>query len=204
MIDPISWEFSYPYIGAALLAGYLLGSIPFGVLLTRASGIGDIRTIGSGNIGATNVLRTGKKGLAAGTLVLDTSKGALAAFLGSQFGPDMAVVCSFGALIGHLFPVWLRFRGGKGVATALGLVMFLSWPIAVCSLVTWIIIAAVTRYSSLSALMASALCPVLAWYFSTPQITEFYLIMTLLIWFRHWGNIRRLLSGNESKIGTRK
>ncbi len=201
MIDPISWEFSYPYILAALGGGYLLGSIPFGYLLTRYAGLGDIRTVGSGNIGATNVLRTGKKQLAAATLILDAGKGAAAVLIGAQYGPDIQIVAALGALIGHFFPVWLRFQGGKGVATSFGLLLSLTWPIALCSLVTWIAIAAITRYSSLAALIACAIAPPLAWYFATPQIAEFYVVMAVLIWSRHFSNIRRLIAGTESRIG---
>ena len=126
MIDPISWEFAWPYLLAALAGGYFLGAIPFGLILTRLAGLGDVRNIGSGNIGATNVLRTGRKGLAAFTLALDTGKGAAAVLIGAYYGPDMMIVAALGALIGHLFPVWLKFRGGKGVATAAGLMLALA------------------------------------------------------------------------------
>ncbi|MBB42904.1 MAG: acyl-phosphate glycerol 3-phosphate acyltransferase [Rhodospirillaceae bacterium] len=200
MISPISWEFSYPYILTALGCGYLLGSIPFGYLITRYAGLGDIRSVGSGNIGATNVLRTGKKHLAAATLIMDTGKGVLTVLIGSQFGPDIQIIAAFGALCGHFFPIWLRFKGGKGVATSLGLMLALTWPIALCSLATWVAVIFLTRYSSLAALIASALAPILAWYFSTAQIAEFYTIMVCLIWVRHFSNIKRLLSGTETKI----
>ena len=204
MIDPISWEFSYPFILAALLGGYFLGSIPFGLILTRVRGLGDIRHIGSGNIGATNVLRTGNTGLAAATLLLDAAKGAIAVLVAANFGPDIEIVAGFGALIGHFFPIWLRFKGGKGVATSLGLLFALTWPIAFCALAVWIIIAVATRYSSLAALISSLSCPILAWFISTPQITEFYFIMAFLIWVKHLANIKRLLKGNESRIGANK
>ena len=204
MIDPISWEFSYPFILSALFWGYFLGSIPFGLLLTRLGGHRDIRQIGSGNIGATNVLRTGNKCLAAATLLLDAGKGAIAVLVAAKFGPDIEIVAALGALIGHVFPVWLRFKGGKGVATSLGLLFALTWPIAFCALAVWIIVAAATRYSSLGALTSSLSCPILAWFISTPQITEFYSVMALLIWFKHLSNIKRLLKGEETKIGVKK
>lgn len=201
MIDPISWEFAWPYLLSAFAGGYLLGAIPFGLLLTSLAGLGDVRKIGSGNIGATNVLRTGRRGLAALTLLLDTAKGAAAALLGGLYGPDIAIVAGFGALIGHLFPVWLRFRGGKGVATALGVMLGLSWATALACLAVWVIVAAATRYSSLAALVATLVVPAIAWWFATPQIMEFGAIMAAVIWLRHLPNIRRLLNGTETRIG---
>jgi len=201
VIHPISWEFAWPYLLAAVAGGYVLGSVPFGLLLTRLAGLGDVRRIGSGNIGATNVLRTGNKGLAALTLLLDTAKGTAAVLLGALYGPDTAIVAGFGALIGHLFPVWLRFRGGKGVATALGIMLGLSWPTALICLAVWIAAAAATRYSSLAALIATLLVPAVAGWFATPQIMEFGAVVAAVVWLRHMGNIRRLLNGTETRIG---
>lgn len=202
MIDPISWGFSWPYLAGALLGGYLLGSIPFGLILTRLAGLGDIRAIGSGNIGATNVLRTGNKGLAALTLVLDAAKGAAAVLVGLHYyGPDISIVAGAGAMLGHLFPVWLKFRGGKGVATALGILVALSWQAGLGALAVWIAVAAVFRYSSLAALVATAATPPLLYWLAEPQKAEFSILIVVLVWVRHWTNIRRLLTGAETKIG---
>ncbi len=201
MIDPISWEMAWPYVFAAFAGSYLLGSIPFGLLLTRLAGLGDVRKIGSGNIGATNVLRTGRKGLAALTLLLDAGKGAAAVLIGAHYGPDTMIAAGYGAMIGHLFPVWLRFRGGKGVATALGVMLAVSWPTALICLVVWIAVAAITRYSSLAALVATFIVPFVAWWLATPQIAEFGAVVAIIIWLRHLSNIRRLLSGGETRIG---
>ena len=202
MIHPISWEFSWPYLLTALAGGYLLGAIPFGLILTKLAGLGDLRNIGSGNIGATNVLRTGRKGLAAFTLALDTGKGAAAVLIGAYYGPDMMIVAALGALIGHLFPVWLKFHGGKGVATAAGLMLALAWPAALISIAIWLFFAMTFRYSSLAALIATLCIPPLSYWLSTPQIAEFSILITLLIWYRHIPNIRRLLNGTETRIGT--
>ena len=204
MIHPISWEFAWPYFLAAFAGGYLLGSIPFGLLVTKFAGLGDVRKIGSGNIGATNVLRTGRKGLAALTLLLDAGKGAAAVLVGALYGPDIAIAAALGALIGHLFPVWLRFQGGKGVATALGIMLGLSWPTALICLAVWILVVAVTRFSSLAALIATVVVPGVAWWLATPQIMEFGAVMAIVIWLRHIANIRRLLNGTETRIGARQ
>ena len=201
MIYPISWEHAAPYLGAAFALAYLLGSVPFGLILTRLAGLGDIRQIGSGNIGATNVLRTGSKPLAALTLLLDGGKGAAAVLIAMRWGPDIAIVAALGALVGHLFPVWLRFRGGKGVATGLGILIGLSWPAGALACLTWLAVAGIARYSSLSALVAFALAPVWLWQLADPQKTEFSILMAALIWLRHAGNIRRLLTGTEPRIG---
>lgn len=201
MIYPISWAHAAPYLGAAFALAYLLGSIPFGLILTRLAGLGDIRTIGSGNIGATNVLRTGSKALAAATLALDGGKGAAAVLIAAWWGPDMAVVAALGALVGHLFPVWLGFRGGKGVATGLGILLGLSWPAGALACLTWLAVAGASRYSSLSALAAFGLAPVYLWQLADPQKMEFSILMAVLVWLRHAGNIRRLLARTEPRIG---
>jgi glycerol-3-phosphate acyltransferase PlsY len=213
MPSPISWAHSWPYLAAFLAFGYALGSIPFGLLLTRFAGLGDIRAIGSGNIGATNVLRTGRKGLAALTLLLDGAKGTVAVILASQFGgPDAALMAGHGAVLGHLFPAWLGFRGGKGVATGLGVLIGLDWRIGLGACVVWLAMAAIFRRSSLSSLTAFAAAPILALYLpllwapggeaiGDRQLALFAAIIAALIWFKHHENIRRLLSGNEPKIG---
>ncbi|HEY0834944.1 MAG TPA: glycerol-3-phosphate 1-O-acyltransferase PlsY [Azospirillum sp.] len=194
---------------AALLAcaalGYLLGSIPFGLVLTRMAGLGDIRTIGSGNIGATNVLRTGRKGLAAATLILDSGKGAIAALLALAFaGPDGAVLAGGGAMLGHTFPVWLGFRGGKGVATALGVLLAVAWPVGVIACLTWLVAAALFRISSLSALTALGLSPVVAYLLVDTRVAALALFIAVLVIIRHAANIRRLLKGEEPRINVRK
>lgn len=200
MPDPLG-DFSYTwpfYLGFAL--AYLLGSVPFGLVLTRIAGLGDIRSIGSGNIGATNVLRTGNKGLAAATLLLDGGKGAVAVLIAARYGPDMAVLAAAGALLGHCFPVWLRFRGGKGVATALGAWLALSWPVGLIACGGWLVVAALSRYSSVAALVAVAVAPLAAWHFQGPQFAELGAFMAVLVWIRHRQNIARLIRGQESRI----
>ncbi|MEE8334594.1 MAG: glycerol-3-phosphate 1-O-acyltransferase PlsY [Alphaproteobacteria bacterium] len=201
MIHPIDWGHAAPYLLAALAFGYLLGAIPFGVLVTRLAGLGDIRRIGSGNIGATNVLRAGSKGLAALTLVLDVSKGAAAVLLGGLYGPDLAIVTALGAMLGHLFPVWLGFRGGKGVATALGILLAFSWQVGLLAAGIWIALIAATRYSSVGALGTTAVTPFLCLWLASPQITEFITFICVLIWVRHAGNIRRLINRTETRLG---
>jgi glycerol-3-phosphate acyltransferase PlsY len=201
MIDPISWAYSWPYILAAFTGGYLLGALPFGLILTRLAGMGDIRAIGSGNIGATNVLRTGNKKIAAATLLLDGAKGAVAVLIAQIYGPDTAIVAAAGALLGHLFPVWLKFRGGKGVATALGILLALSPPVGALACATWLLAAVLFRYSSLSALIALAASPLYMWWLADPQRTEFTIAVAVLVWLRHRENIQRLLRGQETKIG---
>ena len=200
MPDPISWSFTGPYLAAALLIGYLAGSIPFALILTRRAGLGDIRTKGSGNIGATNVLRYGGRTLALWTLVLDAAKGAVPVLLAGEFGPDMAVVAGGGAFLGHLFPVWLRFRGGKGVATGLGVLLALSWPVGLLACATWLITALVFRFSSLAGLAAFAAAPVYAWFLADRQRFEFALFLAVLVFFRHYKNIGRLVQGNEGRL----
>jgi glycerol-3-phosphate acyltransferase PlsY len=186
----------------ALLFGYLLGSIPFGLLITRAAGGPDVRTIGSGNIGATNVLRTGRKGLAALTLVCDMLKGTVAVLAATQFaGFDAALAAGAGAFAGHLLPVWLKFKGGKGVATYIGVLLGLYWPAALVFGVIWLIAAALFRYSSLAALIASALTPLTLWVLHRPEAAVLFFLLTILIWIMHRANIGRLLDGSEGKIG---
>ncbi|MCC7048161.1 MAG: glycerol-3-phosphate 1-O-acyltransferase PlsY [Alphaproteobacteria bacterium] len=189
-----------PYYVGALLA-YLIGSIPFGLVLTRLAGLGDIRKLGSGNIGATNVLRTGNKGLAALTLFLDGFKGWAAVMIAKQFGPDMAVIAAAFAVVGHVFPAWLKFKGGKGVATALGVLIGLAWAVGLAACGTWLVVAAVFRYSSLAALVAVAAAPVYAIWLADPQRMELAIFVAALVWLRHHQNIRRLLKGEEPKIG---
>jgi glycerol-3-phosphate acyltransferase PlsY len=185
---------------ATILLAYLLGSIPFGLVLARLFGAGDIRKIGSGNIGATNVLRTGRKGLAAATLILDGGKGAVAVAIADRFGPDVAVIAAGAAVFGHLFPVWLRFKGGKGVATTLGVLLAIAWPVGVIACLTWLIVAFTLRYSSLAALVAIGVSPLVAWGLADPARAALALGMAVLVFARHHENIRRLVSGTESKI----
>ncbi|MFN4087920.1 MAG: glycerol-3-phosphate 1-O-acyltransferase PlsY [Alphaproteobacteria bacterium] len=187
-------------VGGFVLA-YLLGSIPFGLILAKLSGAGDIRKIGSGNIGATNVLRTGRKGLAAATLLLDGGKGAAAVLIGWRFGAETAGVAALGAVVGHIFPVWLKFRGGKGVATAIGVHLALAWPVGLLACATWLIVAAVFRYSSLAALVAIALSPVYALWLVGGRHAEVAGIIAILVVVCHRENIRRLVAGTESRIG---
>jgi len=189
---------------AFFLCGYLLGSIPFGLLLTRAAGGPDVRTIGSGNIGATNVLRTGRKGLAAATLICDALKGTLAVLVIARYASyEASLLAGFGAFIGHLFPVWLNFKGGKGVATYIGLLIGIYWPCAVIFCAIWLVVAVISRYSSLSALIASALTPLAFWLLAQPQAAAWFVLMTVLLWITHRINIRRLLNGSEGKIGAK-
>jgi glycerol-3-phosphate acyltransferase PlsY len=201
MLQPLDWPPALAY-AAAFVFGYLCGSIPFGLLLTRLAGGPDIRAIGSGNIGATNVLRTGRKGLAAATLIGDMLKGTVAVLLVSAFlGKNAAVAAAFGAFLGHLFPVWLNFRGGKGVATYIGVLLGLAWPAAIVFCAIWLAVAALTRYSSLAALIASAATPVFLWWQGDRLIAQAFLLLTVLLWIMHRANIARLLRGDESKIG---
>ena len=185
-----------------LAVGYLFGSIPFGLILTRFAGTADIRAIGSGNIGATNVLRTGRKGLAAATLLGDMLKGTAAVLLVDWLaGTDAALVAGLGAVLGHVFPVWLRFQGGKGVASYIGVLIAVSWPVALGFGIVWAAVAAVTRYSSLSALIASALTPLLLWFSAGGKPALLFAVLTALIFVMHRANIARLAAGTETKIG---
>jgi glycerol-3-phosphate acyltransferase PlsY len=187
-----------------LAFGYLLGSIPFGLLITRIAGMGDIRAIGSGNIGATNVLRTGNKGLAALTLLGDAGKGAVAVLAARALGPEAAAVAGFGAFVGHLFPVWLGFKGGKGVATYLGVLAAYAWPAGLAFAATWLAVAFLFRYSSLAALMASAATPIVLAAFGDWLGVGLFTVLTILVFIRHHANLSRLMRGEESKIGQRK
>jgi glycerol-3-phosphate acyltransferase PlsY len=195
---------TYAVIAAAL--GYLFGSVPFGLLLTRAAGLGDVRSIGSGNIGTTNVLRTGRKGLAAATLLLDAGKGVVAALVFDRWGVEYAIIAGIAAVIGHCFPVWLRFRGGKGVATGLGVLIGLAWPVGLAACAAWLAVAFALRYSSLAALVAFALAPVAALILAGAERTPIALaalLIAAIVFVRHRDNIRRLLRGEETKIGGR-
>jgi len=199
-------------LGLTALGGYLLGSIPFGVIITRAAGAGDVRSIGSGNIGATNVLRTGRKDLALATLLLDAGKGAAALLIARWlFDNEVAAVIAGGAaFLGHLFPVWLGFKGGKGVATFFGLIIAAAWPLGLMAGATWLIVAFALRYSSLAALIAAAATPLYALLplavlgLPAPAPVLFLSVFTaVLIWIRHHENIGRLLKGTESRIGSK-
>ncbi|MFN4274302.1 MAG: glycerol-3-phosphate 1-O-acyltransferase PlsY [Aliihoeflea sp.] len=187
----------------AILFGYLLGSIPFGVVMARLGGLGDLRKIGSGNIGATNVLRTGNKGLAALTLILDALKGTAAVVIAGFWGPDLALLAGLSAFLGHIYPVWLGFRGGKGVATYLGVLAPVAWPAALVFAVVWLIVAAVTRYSSLAALVATVAAPLTLFWMGYVDGAVLFGLMTLVIYFKHAQNIARLLKGTESRIGSK-
>jgi glycerol-3-phosphate acyltransferase PlsY len=190
-------------VAAALLLGYLLGSIPFGLILTRAFGAGDLRTIGSGNIGATNVLRTGRKGLAAATLILDALKGFAAVAIVEAVWPGNAVIAGGAAVLGHLYPVWLRFRGGKGVATLLGIALALHWPIGLVYAVVWLGLLAVLRISSVSGMTAAVSAPVAAALFDRFDDVPLLIACALLVLWKHRANIERLLDGSEPRVGSK-
>jgi acyl phosphate:glycerol-3-phosphate acyltransferase len=193
------------FLPVALVLGYLLGSIPFGLILTKLAGTEDLRTIGSGNIGATNVLRTGRKGLAAATLICDALKGTLAVIIAGYYGgPDPAMLAALGAFLGHLFPIWLNFKGGKGVAVYIGVLLGLIWPAAIVFCVIWISTAFTSRYSSLSALVASFVTPIFLWWFGHPALASLFAVLTLLLFYSHRENIRRLQAGTEGRIGDKK
>jgi acyl phosphate:glycerol-3-phosphate acyltransferase len=187
-----------------LILGYLLGSIPFGILVTRAAGAGDIRSIGSGNIGATNVLRTGRKSLAALTLLGDGGKGLVAVLLCTAlWGAEAGLAAALGAFLGHLFPVWLGFKGGKGVATYLGLLFAFSWPVALAFMVIWLGVAALFRFSSLAALVAAAASPFLLWAFASHDVALLFAVLSALVVVMHRANIGRLMAGTEPRIGAK-
>ncbi len=188
----------------ALLLGYLLGSIPFGVLLTRAAGAGDLRQIGSGNIGATNVLRTGRKGLAAATLLLDMAKGAVAVLLAAAFLPGTAALAATAAFLGHCYPVWLKFRGGKGVATLMGVVLALYWPSGLVYAAVWLGLLATVRISSVSGMTAAISAPVSAAFFGRIDLVLMLLALALIVLWKHRENIDRLLSGSEPRVGSKR
>ena len=190
------------WLPVGLLLGYLLGSIPFGLVLTRFAGTQDLRSIGSGSIGATNVLRTGRKGLAAATLLGDALKGTVAVWIANRFGGfDAAMLAGLGAFLGHLFPVWLNFRGGKGVAVHIGVLIGLFWPAAVLFCVVWLAVAAISRYSSLSAFVASVVTPIFLWWFGHTDLAVLFAVLTLLMFYAHRENIARLQAGTEGRIG---
>jgi glycerol-3-phosphate acyltransferase PlsY len=191
-------------LSGPFLLGYLFGSVPFGLLLTRAAGLGDIRKVGSGNIGATNVLRTGRKGLAAATLLLDALKGFAPVLLVSPLGQFAMIGAALGAVIGHMFPVWLSFKGGKGMATALGVLWGLFWPLGAIACVAWLLLAAAFRYSSLATLGSIAVAAIAAWVLIDSWTALAVTVLVLLVWLRHHENIRRLLAGIEPKIGQSK
>ena len=196
MMSPEAW------LPVALVLGYLLGSIPFGVILTKLAGTQDLRSIGSGSIGATNVLRTGNKGLAAATLLGDALKGTVAVVIAGYFGgPNAAMLAALGAFLGHLFPVWLKFKGGKGVAVYIGVLIGLFWPAVIVFGVLWLATAATSRYSSLSALVASFVTPIFLWWFGHPALASLFAVLTLLLFYAHRDNIKRLQSGTEGRIG---
>ena len=202
MLHPNDWSLALPSYAAAFCFGYLLGAIPFGLVLTRLAGTEDLRSIGSGNIGATNVLRTGRKGLAAATLILDALKGTVAVLAAYWFGgQDLAILAALGAFLGHLFPVWLGFKGGKGVATYIGLLIAFAWQAALAFGVVWLVVAAATRYSSLAGLIASVAAVAVLWFGGYVPEAELFGLLTLLLWAKHHHNIARLIAGTESKIG---
>jgi glycerol-3-phosphate acyltransferase PlsY len=199
--DILSWQLGAIATLAALAFGYLLGSIPFGLLLTRMAGLGDVRKIGSGNIGATNVLRTGNKKLAAATLLLDALKGTAAAAIAARYGLDAGIAAGFGAFIGHLYPVWLGFKGGKGVATYVGVLLGLVPVMVAVFAAIWIGLAYLSRYSSLSALVATAASPVVLWFLGHEKVALLFVVLTAITWWKHKTNISRLLTGTENRIG---
>src|ERR1700720_1484478 len=193
---------SSAWLPVAFILGYLFGSIPFGLILTKLAGTQDLRAIGSGNIGATNVLRTGHKGLAAATLLLDMLKGTAAVVIsGYVGGPNAAMLAALGAFLGHLFPVWLKFKGGKGVAVYIGVLLGLFWPAALVFCVLWLATAFTSRYSSLAALVASFVTPIFLWWFGHLALASLFAVLTVLLFYMHRENIRRLQAGPEGKIG---
>jgi glycerol-3-phosphate acyltransferase PlsY len=197
----LSWQI-LPWYAAAFAFGYLLGSIPFGIVITRLAGTQDLRSIGSGNIGATNVLRTGRKGLAALTLACDVLKGTVAVLIAYRAGGhDLAIAAALGAFLGHLFPVWLQFNGGKGVATYIGLLIGLAWHGVIAFCAVWLAVALISRYSSLAGLAASLATPLFLWFDGAPHDALLFALLTVLLWVKHHANIVRIAAGTEGKIG---
>ncbi|HEX4080148.1 MAG TPA: glycerol-3-phosphate 1-O-acyltransferase PlsY [Rhizomicrobium sp.] len=204
-IGAIDWHERAPVFALVPVFGYLLGSIPFGLLFSWAAGAGDVRKIGSGNIGATNVLRTGKRWAALATLLCDAGKGALAVVVARMFCGELAgALAGLGAFLGHVFPVWLRFRGGKGVATFFGVMLALAWPVGLMALATWIAVAAISRISSLAALVTAALAPVYMLLWSAPLNAMLALLLAILIFTTHRENIRRIAAGREPRVGAKE
>jgi glycerol-3-phosphate acyltransferase PlsY len=202
--DLMTWQIALPIALIAAATGYLFGSIPFGLVLTRAAGLGDVRSIGSGNIGATNVLRTGNKKLAAATLLLDALKATAAAWIVGYFlGDEAALIAGFFAFIGHLFPVWIGFKGGKGVATYIGTLLGVAPVMVLGFALVWLAVAVTTRYSSLSALVAMLVIPVALWILGAEKVAAVMAVMTAISYWKHKANISRLISGTESKIGAK-
>lgn len=205
LIDPAN----LPWTIAALAVGYLLGSIPFGLIFTRMAGLGDIRDIGSGNIGATNALRTGNKKVAGATFLFDAAKGAVAVLLFAYLAPSLEMVlpltalAAAGAFLGHLFPVWLQFKGGKGISTFIGVNLALFWPVGLLFCATWLAVAVISRYSSLAALVAALATPAYLYFFGRADLLPLSIVLVAMIYFAHRDNIGRLLSGNESRIGSK-
>lgn len=209
MPQGIDWAGASPWLLGTIFVGYLLGSIPFGLIFTRMAGLGDIRDIGSGNIGATNALRTGNKWVAGGTFICDAGKGAIAVLLARHFGPGdiaptLGLIAGAAAFLGHLFPVWLGFKGGKGISTFIGVNLALYWPVGLLFCATWLLVAAIFRYSSLSALVAATLTPVYLFFLGQTFILPLSIFLVILIFIAHRDNIGRLLSGTESRIGSSK
>jgi glycerol-3-phosphate acyltransferase PlsY len=196
-----SWQLGLPATLLSLAFGYLLGSIPFGLILTRMAGLGDVRKIGSGNIGATNVLRTGNKKLAAATLLLDALKGTAAAAIASLWGVEAGIAAGLAAFLGHLYPVWLSFKGGKGVATYIGVLLGLAPVMVLVFGAIWLAVARITRYSSLSALVATVVVPIALYVAGYGKVAGLFAVMTAVTWIKHRANIQRLLNGTESRIG---
>lgn len=203
MLQPIVNEVALSALFATLGFGYLLGSIPFGLILTRLAGLGDVRSIGSGNIGATNVLRTGNRGLAAVTLLLDALKGTFAVVIALRFGWELGILAGFAAFMGHLFPVWLKFRGGKGVATYVGVLLGLFPLMVLVFAVVWLATVYLTRYSSLAALLAVLVVPVSLFFLGEARLTELFVVMSAVTILKHRANIGRLLAGTESRVGAK-
>ena len=196
---------SLPVLTLVAVLAYVLGSVPFGVVITRALGLGDLRSIGSGNIGATNVLRTGNKAAALATLLLDAAKGGMAVVIARYaVGEDAAQLAGLAAFLGHLYPVWLRFKGGKGVATFLGILLALAWPVGLAACATWAVAALIWRISSLAALMAAAFSGLWLFVFDQGRMLALVFVLTVLVYVRHWANIQRLKAGVEPKIGAKK